>query len=234
MDVSLVISLALAVPIGIFSNLITPMVQRRWAATNEKRKQKRIAKLETELKRLKGNNTAHSEMLSAPFQGTKQPNLKYQDFTTVGLGNSVAQELRFGLPPQGLAIFLRNTEERFETRAHNLKASLILRSIDGKEIRIEKVPWFQNTSNVVYGNFFKESVTIGMLEIAGVVCAISRESKFYIAIYDTGTVPKEGQQISYGEWHLHLRIEGDNAQQTYQGKLQLLPDGSSGFVLASS
>jgi hypothetical protein len=175
------------------------------------------------------NAKTAAQVKSAPFVGPKQPILERGDITRVGLGNPQARNLGFQAP-EGLGFFIRNSEQRYPTNAHNLRADLVLRYIDGKEIRVDNAPWFKNTAQATSGAFFFDTVTIGMLETAAVVYAIQREQTFYVALYDTVVAVKEGQQIPYGEWTMELKIEGDNCLKSFQGKLQFLPNGASGFT----
>jgi hypothetical protein len=68
-----------------------------------------------------------------------------------------------------------------------------------------------------------------MSEVAGVVCAVMRDSQFYTALYANDRTVSEGQRIACGEWNLDLQIEGDNIQKQFKGRLRLLPNGSSSF-----
>jgi hypothetical protein len=226
-----ILAFILAIPMAIIGNLLTPQVGSWWATTTEKRRQRRIAKLGSELRRLKERGPIQTSR--EKWNGPKQPVLEFSNFTTVGMGNPQARQLGFD-GPDGLAFFVTNSERRFETRAHSLKASFTLQSVDGRVVRVDAAPWFQNLSTAPPGSFFKESVTIGMLETAGVVCAIKRGVNFATALYDTEAGPKDGQAIPYGDWYLDLRIEGDNILREYKGKLQFLPNGSSGFTLEKS
>jgi hypothetical protein len=68
-----------------------------------------------------------------------------------------------------------------------------------------------------------------MSEVAGIVCAVVRDSHFYTALYANDTTVSEGQRIACGEWDLDLKIEGDNIQRQFKGKLRLSPNGSTSF-----
>jgi hypothetical protein len=162
------------------------------------------------------------------FVGPKQPILERGDISRVGLGKPQAQNLGFQTP-EGLAFFIRNVEQRYPTNAHNLRADLTLRYIDGKEIDVESAPWFKNGSLPRPEKLFFETVTIGMLETAAVVYAIRREQAFYAAHFDPVEGIREGQKLAYGEWIMTLKIEGDNCQKTFGGKMQILPNGASSF-----
>jgi hypothetical protein len=163
------------------------------------------------------------------FVGPKQPILERGDMSRIGLGKPQAQNLGFQTP-EGLAFFIRNVEQRYPTNAHNLRADLTLRYIDGKEIYVENAPWFKNMlSPPRPERLFLETVTIGMLETAAVVYAIQREQAFYAAQFDPVEGIKEGQKLAYGEWIMTLKIEGDNCQKTFAGKIQILPNGASSF-----
>jgi hypothetical protein len=160
--------------------------------------------------------------------GPKQPILERGDISRVGLGRPQAQNLDFQTP-EGLAFFIRNVEQRYPTNAHNLRADLTLRYIDGKEIEVENAPWFKNSSSPRPEKLFFETVTIGMLETAAVVYAIKREQAFYAAQFDSVDGIKEGQKLAYGEWIMTLKIEGDNCNKTFAGRIQILPNGASSF-----
>lgn len=222
-----VLAFVLAIPMAIAGNLLTPRAATWWATTSEKRRHRRIAKLEEELRRLKQQSTESKSV--TPYKGPKQPLLEFTNFSVVGIGNPQARQMGFNAP-EGLAFFVLNAEKRFPTHAYNLKAALTLQSVDGRRIIIEDAPWFQNSSNAPAGSFFKQSVTLGMLDTAGVVCAIKRDSHYSAALYDTESAPKEGQPFSHGDWYIDLRIEGDNVAGEFKGKLQFLPNGATGFT----
>jgi hypothetical protein len=157
---------------------------------------------------------------------SKQPKLERVDFATVGMP-SEGQQLGFDAP-KAFAFMLRNSEDRFETHAHNLKASVLLKSADGKEVKIEEAAWFKNEG--AKGRCYRQTATIGMLEIAGVVCVIRDGNKFYAALYSDQERVRSGAPLGYGQWDLHISVEGDNVLSEYQGRLQLLPNNSIGFV----
>jgi hypothetical protein len=157
-----------------------------------------------------------------------RPVLERADFSTVGLGDS---ELKApGLEaPVGFAFFIRNSEERYETCAQNLTASLTLRSVAGREFHIDSAPWFHNRSGISPGRYFCAGTSLSMSEIAGIVCAVRRDAHFYTALYANDTTVSEGQRIACGEWDLDLKIEGDNIQEQFKGKLRFSPNGSVAF-----
>jgi hypothetical protein len=158
---------------------------------------------------------------------TGLPVLEFSDFGEVGFKTSNAPQL---YPPRGFAFFVRNSEQRFETWAQNLNCCLTMKSVDGQELSVEAAPWFQNRADVSFGHFYFQTTSLRMLETAGVVCAIFLDSGFHTALYASDTSPREGQRIPYGEWGIKLKIEGNNVKKTFQGKLELLPQGSVRFV----
>ena len=105
-----------------------------------------------------------------------------------------------------------------------------MKSLDGKELRVDDAPWFKNESTRTFGHFYSSTAAIGMLEEAGVVCVIKRESRFFAARYSSDMAPAEGQPLAYGDWAIELRIEGENMRKLIKGKLSLLPNGTVTFV----
>lgn len=101
---------------GVVANLLTPRVQNWWATTSVKRKQRRIAKLEAELKRLKGETekapVTPPLLQSSPGRVSRQPVLERCDFQVVGMATQ-GQQLGFKAP-SAYAMFIRNSEQRFE------------------------------------------------------------------------------------------------------------------------
>jgi hypothetical protein len=159
----------------------------------------------------------------------KQPIIEYPTFSIVGFGDPMARQMGFNAP-EGLAFFVRNSETRFPTSALNLRAFLRLRSVDDQEVRIDNAPWFQNLASGPPAHCYKRSVTIGMLESAGIICAIKQNSQFFAAEYGTELAPVTGPMFTYGDWYFDLRIEGDNVWREFKGKVQFLPNGASGFT----
>lgn len=161
-----------------------------------------------------------------PVLGPKEPKLVRSTFSTVGM-KSEAQQLGFDAPT-AFALFLQNEEQRFETHAHNLHASMILKFAGGKEVKVDEAPWFKNTGGG--SSFYHQSVTIGMLDSAGVVCVIRSGRKFYTALYCDSEKVKSGIELAYGQWELTIKVEGDNLTGEYSAQLQLLPNGSVGLT----
>ena len=110
-----------------------------------------------------------------------QPVLERSDFSTVGLGDPALRSL--GVEnPTGLTFFIRNSGLRYETYAENLKAALTLRSPTGTEFHIDSAPWFHNRSSASPGRYFCSVTSLSMYELAGVICAVMRDSPLYRAL----------------------------------------------------
>jgi hypothetical protein len=127
-------------------------------------------------------------------------------------------------------MFIQNREQRFETVAHNLKASLTLRFIEGKELRVEDAPWFQARSSSP-GAYYHQSVTLGMLESAGIVCAFREANdKYYTALYCDEKRAAPGDPLANGQWDVEIHLDGDNVSESFRFQMQLLPTAAFGFV----
>jgi hypothetical protein len=233
MDSLSIFALIVAIPMGVMANLLTPPVQNWWATTSVKRKQRRIAKLEAELKQLKGETeeppVTPPLLQSSSRRLSKQPVLEYSYFQMVGMA-TLGQQLGFNTP-SAHAMFIRNSEQRFETVAHNLKASVILKAVEGKEARIEDAAWFKNASANLPGACYHQNVNIGMLENAGVVCTYrDADCKFYTALYCDETRVKSGVPLANGQWDVEIHVDGDNVAENYKFRMQLLPTGNIRFI----
>jgi hypothetical protein len=83
----------------------------------------------------KGAGSALRSFPPVPVNPSR-PVLERSDFSTVCLGDPELRQLGFEAPV-GLAFFIRNSEQRYETCAENLKASMTLRSVAGREFHID-------------------------------------------------------------------------------------------------
>jgi len=129
MDVSLIVGLLTAVSLSVIANMLTPRVQRWWAKTSAVRKTKRIQKLKAELAEL----TAE-EAQEFPTTSALRPTESAYEFPLPTLECEFASpDIKLPSCPHSsvIALALRNSELRYDSNVHRLRADMVFKPFRG-------------------------------------------------------------------------------------------------------
>lgn len=120
-----------------------------------------------------------------------------------------------------------------------MRAAITYEPFYGEKLRAPKACWSYSLGVSNPRTLYSDSVSIGMLEMKAVVILIVQGDKFFIpepqwsdyssrGYSNLGVTP--GQPLEYGEWKITIQLDGDNYASEFQYKMNLLPDGSSGWA----
>ncbi len=226
MDVSLVVGLLASVPLSIIANMLTPRAQRWWAKTSAARKEKRIQKLKAELAEL----TAEKEDESPPPVAPPPTECAYE-FPLPRLECKFASaDIKLPSYPCSfvVAFEVRNSELRYESSVHMLKAEMLF-----KPFRGEPLPKCTGIFAVKMKDddgkdrwYFTPLTSVGMGSVAYLLVIVKLEDyKFYTLKYEDLNAIID-LQLPLGEWTVDIKLTADNAFKETSFKLGLRPDGS--------
>ena len=230
MGASFYIGLLLAIPLSIVANLVTPRVSLWWATRDAKRKARRIAKLTAELTRLTGRSPVATIVKVQPQPETllssdefPLPQLKCR----IGGRDVLASNISDG---RLMCFTAENTELRFESRVHHLRARITFKPFKGETVVVKDGVFAIRMADDDGKNkeYFTNLTSFGMGGQVTLLAYVEVASRFY-------TVKKEtvhaamGEELRPGHWEVTVELTADNARVTERYQLELKPDGSSGI-----
>jgi len=226
MDVSLVVGLLAAVPLSIIANMLTPRTQRWWAKTSAARKTRRIQKLKAELAEL----TAE-EAQEFPATAPPRPTENAYEFPIPKLECEFASsDINLPSCPHSsvIALALRNSELRYDSSVHKLRADMVFKPFRGdplaKRAGIFSVKMKDDDGKDKW--CFTPLTSIGMGGVAHLLVIVKQEDgRFYSLKYEDHNAVID-QQLPLGEWTVDLTLTADNALKEGSFKLGLRPDGA--------
>jgi len=107
------------------------------------------------------------------------------------------------------AQFISNGESRYPTTARNLVATLVMRSLTGQERVVRQAPWFKGIDQMHSQSPHFSSVSLSLLEEAGIVVYIFDEqnSTFHTPLIHRESGITVGEPIAFGEWQVAITLE---------------------------
>jgi hypothetical protein len=142
------------------------------------------------------------------------------------LGEARSQGL-YDIEPNaiGFTVQVLNDERRFDTVAHNVRASLIFRHSLGDVVKISPALWVLSEPG---GNRkLTDCVSIGMGEERPLLILFWHSSNIPTFFLTTSRIPirySDASRLVLGEWKVDIALQGDNVKHFSKKRLSLGPN----------